>query len=164
MLKNIIEKSLTNINITNIVTVPCTIIADYLPHENSRFRFIYPSNEEEGIGILGGLNLTNQQGVMFIQNSGFGKSINAICSLLISYEITGLIFLSMRGLGTSETNEVQRPLGEATKNIITNIGCEFIEVKQISKLESTINQAYQKGNSIKKPIFILLPRKSELYE
>ena len=72
------------------------------------------STEEEGIGILFGLWLGGQRGVLMMQSSGTGNCINAL-SLPASTRTPCLMLVTMRGQW-GEFNPWQVPMGMAVQS------------------------------------------------
>ena len=94
-----------------------------LLHKDGSFTMVSATREEEAVGILCGGFLGGKQGVLVMQGSGLGNSINALCGLAIGYQIPFLMVISERGrLG--EFNSVQVPLGRAVPKIFEALGIQ----------------------------------------
>ena len=86
------------------------------------------STEEEGVGILFGLWLGGQRGVLMMQSSGTGNCINAL-SLPASTRTPCLMLVTMRGQW-GEFNPWQVPMGMAVKPAFEAMGVKCYPVQQ----------------------------------
>lgn len=134
------------------VSVPCKLLADLLKLLEKDSDIIYTpvTREEEGIGILAGAYLAERRPVIVLQNSGLGNSINAICSLLNYFRIPVVLVVSHRGT-EGESIDAQRPMGEATKDLLNAAKVPFVEIKkpdELPILKAEIDAAYEAERSV----------------
>ncbi len=113
------------------------------------------SREEEGIGLMAGAWLAGRTPAMFMQNSGFGNSVNAILSLLHYYRIPILLVMSHRG-SPGEPIEAQRPMGDAIRGLMAAAGVGCIEVPGVAGLAS-VPQAAAAARAEGRSLGLLLP-------
>jgi sulfopyruvate decarboxylase subunit alpha len=107
------------------VVVPCKTLVELLTlleHDSDR-ALIYPTREEEGLGICAGAYLAGAFPMMVVQNSGLGNMINAYCSLNRFFDVPVLLLISHRG-STNEPVAAQRPMGEISKPLLDLLGIE----------------------------------------
>jgi len=113
-----------------------------LLHKDGSFAMVSATREEEAVGILCGGFLGGNRGVLVMQGSGLGNSINALCGLAIGYQIPFLMVISERGrLG--EFNSVQVPLGRAAPRIFEALGIQAFWIDKEDDIPPMIEGATQ---------------------
>jgi len=117
------------------VTVPCKYIAQLIVEtdRDSRFTLLYPSREEEGLGIAAGAALAGRGAVMLLQNSGLGNMVNAYCSLNLYYGIPLCLLVTHRG-DELERVGAQVPMGERTERLLELLGIRVVVLEKPSDL------------------------------
>ena len=88
--------------------------------------------------------------MIVMQNSGIGNCINAICSLLNYYQLPIVFIVSHRG-GEDEKIDAQKPMGEATKDLLASAKVLFYEIPTVdalSFLEQGTCEAYARQRSV----------------
>ena len=114
----VIEKLKAN-RLEIICHVPDSVLSHIISEtETDPFFTVVPlTREEEGVGILTGAYLGRKRGILLMQVSGLGNSVNALASLAIPYQIPFLILISQRGeLG--EFNPAQVSMGHAARPVL----------------------------------------------
>ncbi len=111
-------------DVEHVLYLPCERIKRLLGLVEERFHTIHLSREEEGVGIISGLYLGGERGLMIIQSSGFGNMINAICSLTLTYKLPLPLLISWRGK-FGEKIPAQKPLGEKMESLLRALGMEY---------------------------------------
>ena len=109
------------------VTVPCKYIARLIveAEEDPRFTLMYPSREEEGLGIAAGAALAGRGAVMLLQNSGLGNMVNAYCSLNLYYGLPLCLIVTYRG-DELERVPAQVPMGDRTERLLELLGIRVV--------------------------------------
>jgi sulfopyruvate decarboxylase subunit alpha len=109
------------------VTVPCKYIARLIVETEAdpRFTLLYPSREEEGLGIAAGAALGGRGAVMLLQNSGLGNMVNAYCSLNLYYGIPLCLVVTHRG-DEHERVPAQVPMGVRTAPLLELLGIRVV--------------------------------------
>jgi sulfopyruvate decarboxylase subunit alpha len=117
------------------VTVPCKYIARLIveTEQDPRFTLLYPSREEEGLGIAAGAALAGRGAVMLLQNSGLGNMVNAYCSLNLHYGIPLCLIVTHRG-DELERIPAQVPMGERTERLLDLLGIRVVLLEQPADL------------------------------
>ena len=88
-------------------------------------RAVSCTREEEAVGVLAGAALGGQRGVLLMQSSGLGNSINALTSLIEPYRFPLLALISPRGeLG--EWNPSQVPMGRVLRPMLDLVGIQHL--------------------------------------
>ena len=117
------------------VTVPCKYIARLIveTEQDPRFTLLYPSREEEGLGIAAGAALAGRGAVMLLQNSGLGNMVNAYCSLNLYYGIPLCLIVTHRG-DELERVPAQVPMGERTERLLDLLGIRVVLLEKPTDL------------------------------
>lgn len=122
-----VRDALSRHGIEMAISVPCKYIAQLLTEigEDSRFKLLFPSREEEGLGIAAGAHLGGRGSVMLIQNSGLGNMVNAYCSLNLYYDIPLCLIITHRG-DELEKVPAQTPMGQRTEKLLELLGIRTV--------------------------------------
>jgi sulfopyruvate decarboxylase subunit alpha len=121
-------------------------------------RMIPATREEEAVGIAAGLYLGGRLPTVMMQSSGLGNALNAICSLLVAYQIPALLVLSMRG-DLGEWNHAQVPLGRAVPQILNAVGIQHVTAGSPDETEEAVRLAAKLAFETRCPAACLLPRR-----
>jgi sulfopyruvate decarboxylase subunit beta len=110
-----------------IVSLPCDRTKALCHILEKQFRYIVVPREEDGIGICSGLSLASERGVMHMQSSGLGNSLNAIMTLPSLYGLSIPVLASWRGY-YQETIPAQIPFNEKIPELLALYGipCSII--------------------------------------
>lgn len=122
-----IINQLVNENITFTVGIPCKLfnnLINILNHD-TRIKYVQVTREEEGIGICVGSYLTGNLGLIIMQNSGLGNSVNALASLCNFYHIPVVMFISYRGLEGEKVN-AHLGMGTITTQVLDSLNIKYI--------------------------------------
>ena len=140
---------------SHAIILPCERMGKLIEYiqNSSSIETVLVTREEEGVGISAGLFLSGKKPFMLIQSSGLGNSINAICSLLLAYQIPLLFVCSYRGY-YKEKMEAQLELGIRLPRILDGMGVEYKIVDEFDADELTL--FIRHNNSIR--ILLLSPR------
>jgi sulfopyruvate decarboxylase alpha subunit len=127
-----------------------------LLRQDGGFQMICATREEEAVGILCGAFLGGKRGVLVMQVSGLGNSINALCGLAIGYQIPFLMVISERGrLG--EFNAVQVPLGRAAPHIFDALGLQAFWIDDPAAIPALVDGATKLAFGGNLPVALVLP-------
>lgn len=142
------------------LTVPCKLLGNMinlLEAEKAGGNIVYTpvSREEEGVGIMAGAWLAGRTPVMFMQNSGFGNSANAVLSLLQYYRIPAIFVMSHRG-SEGEPIEAQRLMGNAITGLMAASGVTCVELTTAADLEK-VPGAVANARAEGRPVGFLAP-------
>ena len=127
-----------------------------LLREEHATRMVLVTREEEGVGVLSGAFLGGKRGVLVMQSSGLGNSINALCSLAIGFQIPLLMVLSERGR-LDEINPVQVPLGRALPKICDALGIQAFWIDDVADVRRTVDGATKLAYASSLPVALVLP-------
>ena len=138
-------------------SVPCKLLDDLLGKLGRDEDILYTpvSREEDGVGLLAGAYMAGRRPALVMQNSGFGNSVNAVCSLLNYYKIPLIFVISHRG-SPGEPVVAQRVMGDAIGNIMAATGVVALSIDhpdRLGEIDTKITAAFAEGRSLG----ILLP-------
>lgn len=126
-----------------------------LLHTEGSFAMVSATREEEAVGVVCGGFLGGKRGVLVMQGSGLGNSINALCGLAIGHQMPFLMVISERGrLG--EFNSVQVPLGRATPRIFEALGIQAFWIDRAEDIEPLVDGATKLAFGGSLPVALVL--------
>ncbi|HEX2172388.1 MAG TPA: hypothetical protein VHL09_08080 [Dehalococcoidia bacterium] len=100
-------------------------------------RSVCCTREEEAIGVLAGAALGGQRGVLLMQSSGLGNSINALTSLTEPYRFPLLTLISPRG-DIGEWNPSQVPMGRILRPTLDLLGIQHLTADDAGTLADLV--------------------------
>lgn len=123
--------------------VPCSYLNNFLAFINTQknpLQHIIATGEGEAISIATGYHLaTNKVPIIYLQNSGFGNTVNPLTSLMDEevYSIPAILFLTWRGEPGIKDEPQHKKMGRIMLNLLKNleIPYEFAssDINQTSK-------------------------------
>src|SRR3989344_3567704 len=104
---------LEKIGLEHLAYLPDSTMKDILNHFSKKrtVGLIPLSREDEGVGIMAGLEALNKVSILMIQDSGIGNMLNSLVTLGSLYRIPMLIIAARRG-GFGEINVANSEFGE----------------------------------------------------
>ncbi len=115
------------------------------------------TTEEEGVALSCGAWLGGDKSVLLMQSSGVGNCVNMF-SILKSCNFPFLTIITMRG-EFKEFNSWQKPMGNATKEILRAMDFEIFRVEQSSHVTPVITNAFQEVFLKNSRVAVLLSQK-----
>jgi sulfopyruvate decarboxylase alpha subunit len=108
------------------------------------------TTEEEGVAMLAGADLGGARGVLLMQSSGAGNTINML-SLTVGGRFPFLTLVSMRG-DFGEGNPWQFPMGQATQKVLEAMGLIVMRVDRpedvTPSVAAALTMAFQSGFAV----------------
>lgn len=114
--------------------------------------------EEEGVGILGGLELAGQRAVMIIQDNGIGNMLTALTTFPQAYHVGMLILVSRRG-GLGEYNSMIHYISDHAEQLLDAAGIGYFQLDGRTPIEAwapTVVKAYEYAHITHRPILLLV--------
>lgn len=134
----------------------------FLEKNNDKLTNIPTVNECEAVAICSGYHLsTGKIGVLYMQNSGLGKTVNPITSLCdpAVYSIPILLMIGWRGEPGTKDAPQHHKMGPITLDLLETLGIAYeIITSDINDLEKTLKKAKEYMEKNKQP-FALVIRK-----
>jgi len=109
------------------------------------------TREEEAIGIAAGMHLAGRKPIVLIQSSGLASSLNAICELLVAYQIPVPFIISVRGM-QNEANFVHTIFGQRLEAILQDLQIPYWYLVDEKDLSKALHSCYL----TKKPVIVLI--------
>jgi len=133
-------------------SVPCKLLDGLLKRLGDDDDIIYTpvSREEDGVGVLAGAYMAGRRPALVMQNSGFGNSVNAVCSLLNYYGVPVIFVISHRG-SPGEPVAAQNVMGDAVAGIMAASGVRAVSIghpDQLQQIDAEITAAFAEGRSL----------------
>ncbi len=144
-------------NLETVCYVPDIVLASLITRtEVDPFFTVVPlTREEEGVGVLTGSYLAGQRGLLMMQVSGLGNSINGLASLAIPYQIPFLMLISQRGeLG--EFNAAQIAMGQAARPILDALGIQHFTLRRTDEVANLMDGAIKTAYTAQRPVALFL--------
>jgi sulfopyruvate decarboxylase alpha subunit len=144
-------------NIRMIAHVADTVLAPIISamENDSFFRVVTLSREEEGVGLLTGAYLGGMRGALLLQASGLGNTINAFGSLAIPYQIPFVVLLSQRG-SFFEHNIVQIAGGKATDDIFRALDIQTFDLVRPDEVAFVAERGMRHAFVARKPVALTI--------
>ncbi len=119
------------------------------------FTVVPLTREEEGVGVLTGAYLGGRRGLLMMQVSGLGNSVNGLASLAIPYQIPFLILISQRGeLG--EFNPAQIAMGQAARPVLDALNIQHFTLRRFDEVATLTDGAIKTAYTAQKPVALFL--------
>jgi sulfopyruvate decarboxylase alpha subunit len=137
--------------------VPDSVLAPLIAQaEADPFFTVVPlTREEEGVGVLTGAYLGGRRGLLMMQVSGLGNSINGLASLAIPYQIPFLMLISQRGeLG--EFNPAQIAMGRAARPVLDALDIQHFALRRVEEVATLIEGAIKTAYTAQRPVALFL--------
>ena len=109
--------------IKNFVGVPDSTMKYFIDEGLKKDKILITTREEEAIGIVSGMSLSNEKSLVFMQNAGFANSLSTITSLIKLYEIPMILLIGWRGFLKDDAPEHEK-IGSIQTKLIKTIGIE----------------------------------------
>jgi len=144
-------------NLEVVCHVPDIVLASLIARAeaDSFFTVVPLTREEEGVGVLTGAYLGGRRGLLMMQVSGLGNSINGLASLAIPYQIPFLMLISQRGeLG--EFNPAQIAMGQAARPILDALGIPHFTLRRTDEVSNLMDGAIKTTYTAQRPVALFL--------
>ncbi len=133
-------------------SVPCKLLDRLLKRLGDDDEILYTpvSREEDGVGVLAGAYMAGRKPALVMQNSGFGNSVNAVCSLLNYYKIPVIFVISHRG-SPGEPVAAQNVMGDAVADVMAAAGVPAVSIghpDQLDLIDAEIATAFAERRSL----------------
>lgn len=159
-------KILNEHNLTFFTGIPDSTFKDLMKfltdNQSENFENIIACNECEAIAIAAGYYLaTNKIGVVYMQNSGFGKTINPLTSLCDPeiYSIPILLMIGWRGEPNKKDAPQHKKMGKITLPLLETLQIPYAILEpNAQKIEKEFNKALQYFDKKKGPFALIFRR------
>ena len=114
--------------------------------------------EEEGVGILAGLELAGRRAVAIIQDNGVGNLLTALTTFPMAYHISQFYVVSRRG-GLNEYNSMIHSVCDAVPDILDAANVRYFDLDSRTPIEQwapTVQKAYEYSRVTHRPVMLLV--------
>lgn len=115
------------------------------------------TTEEEGVAVVAGAYLAGEQGVLLMQSSGVGNTINFL-SLIQHCGIPFLTIVTMRG-DYGEQNPWQFAMGQAVEPTLNAMGVTTLRTDSADDVVRTVEAALGMVNRGRRSVAVLLTQR-----
>jgi len=120
-------------------------------------RVVTLTTEQDGVGLLCGAYAGGRKGVLLMQSSGVGNTINAL-ALPAACRIPLLLVVSMRG-EWGEFIPWQVPMGKATSKVLEAMDVRVFRVEEREAAGDTVAAAANLAYNTRQSVAVLLAQK-----
>jgi sulfopyruvate decarboxylase alpha subunit len=140
--------------VCHIPDIVLSTLIEELERDGS-FRIVSLTREEEGVGILAGAYMGGMKGVMLLQSTGLGNSINALTSLSIPQQLPFLMIISPRGeLG--EPNPFMVPMGKVLRPMLDLLSIQNATLYRPDEVSPMVDRACRSAFRSNLPVALIL--------
>src|SRR5215471_9140695 len=114
--------------------------------------------EEEGVGILAGLELAGARAVAIIQDNGVGNLLTALTTFPMAYHIPQFYIVSRRG-GLNEYNSMIHTICENVEAILDAADVRYFSLDgrvPLADWSPTVVKAYEYSRTTHRPVMLLV--------
>ncbi|WP_225827709.1 phosphonopyruvate decarboxylase [Streptomyces naphthomycinicus] len=122
-------------------------------------RYVPAANEGAALAIAAGAELAGRRSTVLVQNSGFGNLINPLTSLVDTFAIPAVIFMTLRGWPRPEDDEPQHSLtGPTTEPLLDRLGVGHQVLAPGDDGLARAWEAADRARAERRPYVVLVPR------
>jgi len=135
-------------------------LISYFGHDNSGFRHIIAVNECEASGIAAGYHLVSKKpAIVYMQNSGFGKTVNPYTSLASRdvYSIPLLFLIGWRGEPGIKDEPQHKMMGRITTDLLETLEISYSVIDE-DNWKSELTKAASFLNTKSEPYAIVIKK------
>jgi phosphonopyruvate decarboxylase len=121
--------------------------------------YLPAANEGVALAVAAGAELAGTRSALLIQNSGFGNLLDPLASLLLTFDIPVVVFMSLRGWPDPAADEPQHAvMGRATRGLLDTLGVAYsvLGPHQPDLVEAL--DVADRARAAGKPAFVLVPK------
>jgi phosphonopyruvate decarboxylase len=141
--------------------VPCSFLGGPMQLLSERGDYVAAANEGTALALAAGAEIAGTRSAVLIQNSGLGNLINPLTSLVLTYELPILLFISLRGWPDAAKDEPQHAvMGSTTHGILDVLG---VSHHTLDGTEQSLRLALSlaaDAHSRRRPYAVLVPKGS----
>ncbi|AUY53129.1 phosphonopyruvate decarboxylase [Streptomyces sp. CB01881] len=142
--------------VTFVAGVPCSYFSGPIERLTREGKYLPAANEGAALAAAAGASVAGRRSAVIAQNSGLGNLINPLTSLVQTYGIPVLVFMSLRGWPDPSEDEPQHAvMGTATHKLLDAVGVPHITVPaDATELGSALDRA-EEHLAARRSVFVL---------
>lgn len=141
--------------------VPCSYFRDLIDFldDHPEVDHYVCSSEGEAMGIAGGLALSGQIPVVYMQDDGYGNAVNPLSSLQLMYRLPALLLISWRGEPGKKDEPQHEVMGKTIQSLLTTFGipCRILG-GGLDELNEALSNSVSWFKDKKTPVAFLVPK------
>jgi phosphonopyruvate decarboxylase len=143
-----------------VTGVPCSYFGGPLRLlERQPGRYLPAANEGAALAVAAGAELAGRRSAILIQNSGFGNLVNPLTSLVLTFDIPALVFMSLRGWPDAARDEPQHAvMGQHTHRLLDTLGVPYWTLEPEEAHLAAVLDAAEAPRRVGRPAFVLVPK------
>lgn len=102
--------------------VPCSFLKDLINYAMNEQEFVMAANEGDAVAICAGASLGGKKSVFLCQNSGLANAVSPLTSLIDTFSIPLLGFVSLRGEEGLQDEPQHELMGKITGELLKTMG------------------------------------------
>ncbi len=143
-----------------VLHLPSSTLVKIIDHVNARANTVaFPiPREEEGVGILAGLELAGARAIAIVQDNGIGNLLTALTTFPVAYHIPQFYIVSQRG-GLGEYNSMIHVICEKVEPILDAADVRYFKLDGRVPMEQwtpTVTKAYEYSRLTHRPVMLLV--------
>ncbi|NND36073.1 MAG: phosphonopyruvate decarboxylase [Gammaproteobacteria bacterium] len=144
--------------------VPCSYLKPFINYviDADDLTYVGAANEGDAVAIAAGAELGGSRGVVMLQNSGLGNTVNPLTSLTETFRIPVLIIVTLRGEPGGAPDEPQHELmGRITAGMLELMGIRWAWFpEQQGDIESALDAAVAHLDAERRPFAFVMRKGS----
>jgi phosphonopyruvate decarboxylase len=151
---------LDHLGIRLVVGVPCSYFGGPLQLlERQSGRYVAAVNEGSALAIAAGAELAGRRSAVILQSSGFGNLVNPLTSLVLTFNIPVLIFMSLRGWPDPSHDEPQHAvMGRTSMDLLDVLDVPYWIMEPGEEHLAKVLHATESARAAGRPAFVLVPK------
>ncbi len=146
---DVVGQALASHGFTFFSGVPCSFLKSLINYAINSCHYISATNEGDAVATCAGAALGGQKSVMLMQNSGLGNAVSPLTSLIHTFKIPILLFVSLRGEPGIQDEPQHELMGTITQSLLETMGIayEILDANTAKALEqiNTANSVIESG-------------------
>jgi sulfopyruvate decarboxylase TPP-binding subunit len=119
------------------------------------FRTVGATREDDAVGMIAGSWMGGVLGCVMMQTSGFGTLANAIASLLVPYQIPGILIVSERGV-LGEFNSGQALVARTMRPVLDSIAVTHHTLDDENTMAFVVDRSIKQAVATQSPVVLIL--------
>lgn len=144
-----------------IMGVPCSVFRSLINYldDNPIIKNYLCSSEGEAMGLAAGFSLSGRMPVIYMQNDGYGNTINPLSSLQLLYKLPALLLISWRGEPGKKDAPQHKVMGETILQLLDVFKIPYdILTDDIHQLKNSIQKAINHCLQNKTPFTFIIKK------
>jgi phosphonopyruvate decarboxylase len=116
--------------------IPCSFLKNLINYAINDCQYINAANEGDALAAAAGAQLGGQKSVVLLQNSGLGNAVSPLTSLIYTFKLPVLGFISLRGEPGLKDEPQHELMGEITTSLLDTMKVKWAYLSDDQKKAS----------------------------